>query len=86
MRAFNAITAANLGSQAHRAGEPVAIPLAGDDVQALEVAGRLVEDAGFEPVVVGGLARAKDFDVGSSVYVKLLTAAELRNALGLPAR
>jgi 8-hydroxy-5-deazaflavin:NADPH oxidoreductase len=86
VRAFNAIRAADLGSQAHRAGDPVAIPLAGDDAQALEVAGRLVKDAGYEPVVVGGLARAKDFDVGSPVYVKLLTAAELRNALGLPAR
>jgi 8-hydroxy-5-deazaflavin:NADPH oxidoreductase len=86
VRAFNAINAGDLGSQAHRAGEPVAIPLAGDDAQALEVAERLVRDAGFEPVVVGGLARAKDFDVGSAVYVKLLTAAELRNALGLPAR
>ena len=86
VRAFNAIRAADLGSEAHRAGEPVAIPLAGDDAQALEVAGRLVKDAGFEPVVVGGLPRAKDFDVGTPVYVKLLTAAELRNALGLPAR
>ncbi len=37
----------------------------------------------FDPVVVGGLARAKDFDVGTPVYTKLLTAAELRKALGL---
>ena len=43
---------------------------------------RLVTDAGFDPVVVGGLARAKDFDVGTPVYTKLLTAAELRKALG----
>jgi len=29
----------------------------------MRVAQRLVTDAGFDPVVVGGLARAKDFDV-----------------------
>jgi 8-hydroxy-5-deazaflavin:NADPH oxidoreductase len=33
-------------------------------------------------VVVGGLARAKDFDFGTPIYTKLLTAAELRKALG----
>jgi hypothetical protein len=31
---------------------------------------------------VGGLARGNDFDVGTPVYIKLLTAAELRKALG----
>jgi 8-hydroxy-5-deazaflavin:NADPH oxidoreductase len=36
-------------------------------------------------VVVGGLARAKDFDVGTPVYVKLLTAAQLRQQLGVAA-
>jgi predicted dinucleotide-binding enzyme len=60
----------------------VGIPLAGDDAEALRVAQRLVADAGFEPVVVGGLLRAKEFDVGMPVYTKLLTAAELRKALG----
>jgi len=85
VRAFNAIAARSLANEAHRAGEKVAIPLAGDDAQALAVAQRLVRDAGFEPVVVGSLAHAKDFDVGTPVYVKLLTAAELRRALGLGA-
>src|SRR5262249_48671575 len=68
VRAFNAINAGDLASQAHRAGKAVAIPLAGDDAEALKVAQQLVVDAGFEPVVVGGLARAKDFDVGSKGY------------------
>ncbi len=83
VRAFNAIAARSLTSEAHRSGEKIAIPLAGDDPEALAVAQRLVRDAGFDPVVVGGLARAKDFDVGTPVYVKLLTAAELRKQLGL---
>jgi 8-hydroxy-5-deazaflavin:NADPH oxidoreductase len=83
VRAFNAINAADLRGEAHRGGEPIAIPLAGDDPQALEVAQRLVRDAGFAPVVVGPLARAREFDVGTAVYTRLLTAAQLRQALGL---
>jgi predicted dinucleotide-binding enzyme len=83
VRAFNAINYKNLQSEAHRAGEPIAIPLAGDDAEALTVARQLVRDAGFEPVVVGPLASAKLFDVGSPVYVQLLTAKELRQRLGL---
>ena len=58
VRAFNAIAAYNLRSPAHRSGEKLAIPLAADDQGALEVAARVVTDAGFDPVVVGPLARA----------------------------
>jgi 8-hydroxy-5-deazaflavin:NADPH oxidoreductase len=83
VRAFNAINYKDLAGQAHRAGEPIAIPLAGDDSRALAVASQLVRDAGFEPVVVGPLASAKRFDVGTPVYVQLLTATELRARLGL---
>jgi 8-hydroxy-5-deazaflavin:NADPH oxidoreductase len=83
VRAFNAINYKSLQSEAHRAGEPIAIPLAGDDSHALAVASQLVKDAGFEPVVVGPLSSAKLFDVGSPVYVQLLTAKELRQRLGL---
>ena len=83
VRAFNAINYRSLQSEAHRAGEPVAIPLAGDDAKALAVASELVKDAGFEPVVVGPLSSARLFDVGSPVYTQLLTAKELRARLGL---
>jgi 8-hydroxy-5-deazaflavin:NADPH oxidoreductase len=83
VRAFNAINHRNLVNDAHRSGERIGIPLAGDDREALEIAQRLVRDAGFDPVVVGPLSRAKDFDVGSKVYTRNLTAAELRRELGL---
>ena len=54
------------------------------DVFELEaVAQRLVRDAGFEPVVVGPLSRAHEFDVGTPVYTRLMTAPQLRQALGL---
>jgi predicted dinucleotide-binding enzyme len=83
VRAFNAISAQNLRSEAHRDGERVAIPIAGDEADALAVASRLVRDAGFEPVVVGPLATARKFDVGAPVYTEVLTARELRARLGL---
>ena len=83
VRAFNAINYNVLVSEAHRAGERLGIPIAGADRDALAIASRLVADAGFDPVVVGPLARAKDFDRGSAVYVKVLTARELRQRLGL---
>jgi predicted dinucleotide-binding enzyme len=83
IRAFNALNYKALASEAHRPGDRVAIPLAGDDQGALAVASRLIQDAGFEPVVVGPLARAKDFDPGTPVYVKVLTAREMRERLGL---
>jgi len=83
VRAFNAINAGDLRSEAHRSGAPVAIPLAGDDPAALATAERLVRDAGFEPVVVGPLARAREFDVGTAVYTRLMTAPQLKQALGI---
>jgi 8-hydroxy-5-deazaflavin:NADPH oxidoreductase len=85
VRAFNAINYDDLRSEAHRKGERVAIPLAGDDAQALAIAERLVRDAGFDPVVVGPLSRAREFDVGTKVYTKLLTAPQLRKELRLEA-
>jgi predicted dinucleotide-binding enzyme len=83
VRAFNSVGYSRLQSEAHRAGEQIAIPLAGDDAAALQTAVRLVTDAGFEPVVVGPLARAREFDAGTPVFGKGLTAFELRMSLGL---
>jgi 8-hydroxy-5-deazaflavin:NADPH oxidoreductase len=83
VRAFNAINSGDLAGEAHRTGQPIAIPLAGDDTEALAVAQRLVRDAGFEPVVVGALSRAREFDVGTPVYTRLMNAPQLRQALGL---
>jgi len=82
VRAFNSVGYSSLRSEAHRAGERIAIPLAADEALALKTAARLVQDAGFEPVVVGTLARAREFDAGTPVYGKALTARELRRGLG----
>ena len=83
VRAFNSVGYGMLQSEAHRAGERVAIPLASDDAQALATAVKLVQEAGFEPVVVGPLARAREFDPGTPVFGKALTAAQLRAALSI---
>jgi hypothetical protein len=83
VRAFNCVGWNSMRSEAHRAGDKLAIPLAADDQGALKVAIGLVQDAGFEPVVVGGLARAREFDVGTPVFGKALTASELRKVLGI---
>ncbi|HTT05030.1 MAG TPA: NADPH-dependent F420 reductase [Steroidobacteraceae bacterium] len=86
VRAFNAITYVDLRKDAHRAGDPVAIPIASDDAQATRIVERLVRAAGYAPVVVGGLSTARTFDVDTPVYVKPMSAAQLRKALGLPER
>lgn len=83
VRAFNSVGYRSLQSEAHRAGERVAIPLASDDGEALAVAVKLVQEAGFEPLVVGSLARAREFDPGMPAFGKALTAAQLREALSL---
>lgn len=85
-RAFNAIGFRSVTAKAgvrNAQGELVAIPVAGDDPEAVAMASNLVIDAGFEPVVVGGLEAAKRFDPDTPVYVQDLTARELRAALGL---
>jgi predicted dinucleotide-binding enzyme len=83
VRAFNALSFQQVNQEAHRAGEKIGIPIAADDPEAIQITSDLVVDAGFDPVVVGGLARAREFDRGTPVYVRGLTAAQLREALGL---
>jgi 8-hydroxy-5-deazaflavin:NADPH oxidoreductase len=57
VRAFNAVPAALMAS-AHDDPGKIGMPIAGDP-KGIEVASRLVREAGFEPVVVGGLDMAK---------------------------
>lgn len=83
VRAFNAISWIEVGEEAFRDGDLIGVPIAGDDAAGVAIASQLVTDIGFDPVIVGGLDRAKEFDRGTDVYVKGLTAAELRTALKL---
>ena len=82
VRAFNTMSYTKFASEAHRSGELMAIPMAGDDPHAVEVASQLVRDAGFDPVVVP-LRRAQEFAQGGPLYGQQLTAKELRQRFGL---
>ena len=83
VRAFNAINAVPLANEAFRKPERIGIPLASDHEDALRVASQLVTDAGFDPVIVGDLSRAREFDFGTDVYVRSYSAAKIREMLGL---
>jgi 8-hydroxy-5-deazaflavin:NADPH oxidoreductase len=83
VRAFNHVGSAKLRSETHRPDPKVAVALAADDKQAEQVAEKLVRDAGFEPVFVGGLATAKRFDPGTPAFGKAVTADELRGLVGM---
>jgi predicted dinucleotide-binding enzyme len=82
VRAFNTVGAGLLIPIAQRTGDKVGVPLAGDDAAALKVAEQLVRDAGFDPVIVGGLSTAQSFDLGHAVH-GTMSANEVRAALGI---
>lgn len=81
VRAFNCIPAASLANQPNREPERIAIPLAGDDTAALAMAQRLVDDAGFDSIVIGGLADARLFDLGEPLAQGGWTVGQFREAL-----
>jgi predicted dinucleotide-binding enzyme len=81
VRAFNCIPAASLANEGNRKPERIAIPIAGDDAEAIAVAKRLIDEAGFDSVVVGDLESARRFDLGQPLASRLMTAAELERAV-----
>src|SRR5262245_39121437 len=84
VRAFNTMSYRTFASEANRPDPKLAVPIAGDDQDAVQVAAGLVRDAGFEPVVVGKLADAKLFQRGGPGYGQRVSAAELKQKLSLP--
>ena len=84
VRAFNAIGARSLATDAHRPGELVGVPIAGDDAKAIALAIKLIKETGFEPVLIGDLAKGKYLLPGTPLSGEH-TAAELRQiAASLP--
>jgi 8-hydroxy-5-deazaflavin:NADPH oxidoreductase len=77
VRAFNAIGSGRLTQNAHRTGDPLAIPIAGDDAAAIKLASSLIKEIGFEPVLVGGLAMGKYLVPGTPLAGEH-TAAEVQ--------
>lgn len=84
VRAFNTMGYGVFAKEANRPDPKLAIPIAGDDADAVQVAAGLVRDAGFEPVVVGKLADARRFQRGQPGYGQQVSAAELKQKLSLP--
>jgi 8-hydroxy-5-deazaflavin:NADPH oxidoreductase len=84
VRAFNTMSYMVFAREANRPDPKLAIPIAGDDPQAMQVAAALVRDAGFDPVTVGTLADARRFQRGQPGYGQQVTAAELKQKLSLP--
>ena len=83
VRAYNSISHQSIITQAHRKDELMAIPVAADDDDALKIASKLIKESGFDPVFVGPLSKAREFDNRSALYGKKGTARELREAFGL---
>jgi 8-hydroxy-5-deazaflavin:NADPH oxidoreductase len=83
VRAFNTLNYKIFATEANRPDPKLAVPIAGDDAEAVQVAAGLVRDAGFDPVVVGKLADASRFQRGGPGYGQQATAAELRQKLSL---
>jgi 8-hydroxy-5-deazaflavin:NADPH oxidoreductase len=83
VRAFNAIGSGGLATAAHRSGEPLGVPIAGDDPKAIELATALIKELGFEAVLIGGMAKGKYLVPGTPLGGEH-TPAEIRKiAAGL---
>jgi 8-hydroxy-5-deazaflavin:NADPH oxidoreductase len=83
VRAFNTLSYMIFEREANRPVPRLAVPIAGDDEEAVRVAASLVRDAGFDPVEVGKLADARRFQRGAPGYGQNVSAAELRQKLSL---
>jgi hypothetical protein len=66
-----------------RDGVRVGVPIASDDAEAAQVTVALVRDVGLDPVFVGPLSRAKEFDRGTSIWETGASVQDIREALGL---
>lgn len=64
VRAFNAVSYARM-AQIGRERSGVGMPIAGEDAKAIELASTLIREAGFEPVLVGGLAMGRHLVPGT---------------------
>jgi 8-hydroxy-5-deazaflavin:NADPH oxidoreductase len=84
VRAFNTMSYLVFAKEGNRPDPKLAVPIAGDDLEAVQVATGLVRDAGFDPVVVGKLIDAKLFQRGGPGYGQQVSAAELKQKLSLP--
>ncbi len=82
VKAFNTVAPRDFANPL-RNGVRVGVPIASDDEEAAQVVVALVRDAGLDPVFVGPLSRAKEFDRGTSIWETGASAQDIRAALRL---
>jgi 8-hydroxy-5-deazaflavin:NADPH oxidoreductase len=80
VRAFSMLDAADMSGDGHPRGDQKrrAIALAGDDAAAKQLVAALIDQFGFDPVDLGGLAESWRVDPGQKGFVTRQTADELR--------
>ena len=83
IKAFNGIYADNINAKARPAGAPdrLALPVAGDDVEAKAKVMALIDEIGFDPVDAGPLAESWRQQPGTPVYGADLDAEGVKRAL-----
>lgn len=81
VRAFSNVYFKVLQAEANREGQRVAIPFAGNDPEAKEVARGLIADAGFDPYDIGSLHDSKPIDPDGALFKTSYTVKELEKAL-----
>ncbi|GMA08164.1 hypothetical protein GCM10025886_13150 [Tetragenococcus halophilus subsp. flandriensis] len=82
VRAFSSINAGNVPRSRYQSS-PLAIPIAGDDPKAVEIAKQIVSDAGCTPVVTGDLASGRIFEWGNPGCFVNTNEARLRRIIGV---
>jgi hypothetical protein len=82
VKAFNTVAPRDFENPL-RDGVRVGVPIATDDAEAAQVTAVLVRDVGLDPVFVGPLSRAKEFDRGTSIWETGASVQDIREALGL---
>jgi predicted dinucleotide-binding enzyme len=88
IKAFNNIYFKSLLENGRPKGTPdrIALPVAGDPVEARAKVLRLVDELGFDPVDAGGLAESWRQQPGTPCYTKDLNAVQLKAALAAAER
>jgi predicted dinucleotide-binding enzyme len=85
VKAFNAITAADIVSDRKPVGSPErrALPLAGDDADAKKTVTALLDEFGFDSIDAGPLVEGRRFQRGTPPYCVPMDTRQMRAALGL---
>jgi len=78
VKSFNSMFAHSMirGERSSATGEPVALPVSGDDPQAKEVVAEIIRSIGFDPVDIGTIAQSWRQEPGSPLYCTDLTKEE----------